>query len=80
MEGEAFAVVFRVSVFSIACDWMANIGKVDANLIFPAGEERNFQKTKIGGFFEDFVSGFGEFSFFGIGCGIDDEGFVLGEV
>ena len=80
MQGEAFVFIFRVSIFSVAYDWMAGLGQVDANLIFPAGKERDFQQAQIGGLFYDFVSGFGEFTFFRIGCGIDDKGLVLSEV
>ena len=58
MEGETLVVIFRISIFSIAYDWMAEVVKMDANLIFPAGKESDFEQTQIGGLFENSVSGF----------------------
>jgi len=68
------------AVFSVANNRMANVGKMNANLIFPAGKESDFEQAQIGGFFKNSVSSFCEFAFFGIGCGIDDKGPVLGQV
>ncbi len=80
MQGKSLVIIFRVSIFSVANDWMAEVGKMDANLIFLSGKECEFEQAEIGGLFENSVSGFCEFAFFRIGCGINDEGFVLGEV
>jgi len=80
MEGEASELVGGLSIFSVADDGVTLVGKMNTDLVFPAGQKGNFQKTESGGFFQHFVSGLRKFSFLGVVGGIDDEGLVLGEV
>ena len=86
MQGEAsevvggFSIPSGCSIFSVANDRVSFIGEVDADLIFPSCQESDFQETESRGFFDDLIGGAGEFAFFVVSGGIDDEGLVLGEV
>lgn len=80
VEGEAFVVADFAAVFAVADDGPAFVGEVDADLVFAAGEEFDFEKGAFVDFFERFVVSDGEFAFFGVFGGVDAAGFVFGEM
>ena len=80
MKGKSFVIIMSLSIFSVADNRTAFISQVNAYLIFPAGQKINFEHTELRRFFQDFISSLSEFAFGRVGCGINDEGFVLGKV
>ena len=80
VEGEALAGVVWLAVFAVAGNGVAKVGKVDAYLVFSAGEEVYLKEAKGLGFFYYLVSGLSEFAFCGIGGRIDDVAGSLGKI
>lgn len=80
VEGDAVVGFVGGTVFFVADDGVSGFGEVNADLVFAAGNEIDFEQAEGGAFFDHTVGGVGEFSFFGVGGGIDDLGAVFGEV
>jgi len=79
MKCQPFVPV-EFTVFSIAHNRMSLVGEMHTYLIFPAGQKIDFEQAELLSFFEYLISGLCKFAFLGVGCGIDDEGFVLSEI
>lgn len=59
---------------------MSLVGQVDANLIFPAGQQGDFEQAESRRLFERLIGGVRQFSFCAVGGRIDDIRLVLGKV
>ena len=77
MQGKPLDALLLDAVFFVAGHGTTLVGEMDPDLILPAGQQVNFEKTVPDTFFQNFIPGFGELTSLWIRNGIHFVGAVF---
>lgn len=80
MQRQTLAAFIFFPISFVADHRVADAGEVDADLVFPAGQQLDFQQRKVFGLFQYFVGGVRQFSLARIGGVVDGVRLVFRQV